>query len=85
MLVSVITFEIHDFNTSVSESFTMENTVENQEKVFGHRYTRNISFDKCFDFEFKRTEHVPVEFIDMGVWIALLPEIEAAMTIGEEN
>lgn len=72
MLISTITFEIHNFNTNISEIFMVENTIENQEKIFTHKYTRNIKFTKTFDFQFEKDVRIPVEFIEMDIWMRLL-------------
>lgn len=63
MLIPVIKFEIVDFKAGMVEEFFIENTIENQEKVFTNRYTRNITFDQAFDFEFIKKQHFPSEFI----------------------
>lgn len=74
MLIKTITFEIHNFQTHISELFVVENTPEMQEKILTHRYTRNIQFDQMQDFQFRREMRIPSEFIDMNIWIRLLSE-----------
>lgn len=69
MLVSTINFEIHNFTTHTSETFMVENTVENQEMIFTHSYTRNIKFMDMFDFEFARKNVIP-KFILFGATVA---------------
>lgn len=72
MLIPTITFEIHNFETHISEEFLVENTDENWEKILGHRYTRNIQITKTFEFQFEKDERMPVEFIEMATWMRLL-------------
>lgn len=67
MLISTIQFEIPESGT-----FLIENTIENQEKVFSHRFTRQIHFIKTFDFQFEREMRMPVEFIEPLILIAVL-------------
>lgn len=66
MLVDAITFEIHNSAKGIHEQFLIENTVWNQEKVFAHRFTRNIEFIPVFDFQFAREMRVPTEFISLS-------------------
>lgn len=66
MLISVISFEIHNPAAGIHDEFIIENTIWNQEKVFGHRYTRQIEFDQMFDFEFAKKRHIPAEMIDFS-------------------
>ncbi len=66
MLISTISFEIHDVRNNRLETCLIENTEANQHKVFTHRQTRNILFSKVFDFEFVQKRHMPVEFIDFS-------------------
>jgi hypothetical protein len=85
MLIKTITFEIPNLQDSTTEEFIVENTPENYEMVMTHRRTRNIKFDRAFDFEFEKIERMPVEFIDARVWLALLPEMEEMMTEEMDN
>lgn len=74
MLVPVIKFELN------GEEYVMENTVENQEKVFSHRLTRQIKFDKQFDWQ---EMHYPREFIEMETWVRMInadPELFAMVS-----
>ncbi len=63
-LVSTIQFDIHDFKSGISESFMVEATEDNYEKVLQHRFTRNIQFTKEFRHQFEREMSIPVEFIN---------------------
>lgn len=63
MLIEAIKFEIRDFQTGNFEEFTIENTIENQERVFTHRFTRNIHFVKEFDFQFNKEMRIPSDFL----------------------
>lgn len=71
MLIPVIKFEIHNFTTNISEQFIVSNTPENQELVFTHRNTRNITFDRMFDLQFETEMNMPLEFISMATWMQL--------------
>ncbi len=66
MLISVISFEIHDVKHNRLEKCTVLNTEDMQHKVFTHRNTRDIFFTKMFDFEFMQARHTPVEFISFS-------------------
>lgn len=66
MLISVIKFEIHNAAAGIHEEFIIENTIRNQEKVFTHRYTRQIEFDQMFSFQFAKEMRIPAEFIDFS-------------------
>jgi hypothetical protein len=79
-MLHVIRFDIHNYADNATEEFIIENTIENEELVFTHRYTRNIRFDKMLDFQFEKEMRTPVEFIDARVWLALLPLMENATT-----
>lgn len=72
MLTNVITFDIHDFTNHITESFVIENTLENQEKVFTHSFTRNIKFAEMFSFQYTKEMRMPIEFIKMDTWVRLL-------------
>jgi hypothetical protein len=63
MLIEAITFEIRDFKNGIQEEFVVENTIENQEKVFSHRLTRDIKFTKFLDFDFGRKMRIPSDFL----------------------
>jgi hypothetical protein len=73
-LTSVITFEIHNFTTHISEEFVIENTLDNQEMVFSHRNTRNIKFSQMFSFQYEKEMNMPLEFVSMDTWIRMLNE-----------
>ena len=82
MLINTISFEITYFRACTTESFLIENTLENQEKVFSHRYTRNIHFTQTFSFQFEKDMNMPVEFIEMNTWVAMVtanPDVFAAV------
>jgi len=83
MLIKTISFDIHDFNANTTESFLILDTIENQEFVFTHRYTRNIQFGKTFDIQLENDMRMPVEMISDSVWLALLPEMEKEMENSE--
>jgi hypothetical protein len=72
MLVSVISFEIPNRAMGTVDEFVIENTIENQEKVFSNRFTRAIKFFKMFDFELVKKMKMPASFIDPRILIALL-------------
>ncbi len=59
MLIQVIAFELKN------EQFEIENTVENQEKVFRNRFTRNIHFVNELDVAWPKKERIPVSFYDI--------------------
>lgn len=71
MQISTISFEIHNYNTQTFGEFLVENTIQNQEMIFSHRYTRNIQFGKTFDFQFEKEMSMPIEFIDMRILAAV--------------
>jgi len=82
MLVKTISFDIHNFTTSETEEFVIQNTIENQELVFGHRYTRNIKLTEMFNFEFERRMRMPIEFISELTWLRIVsanPELAQAV------
>lgn len=84
MLINTITFEIADFTNKTIEEFLIENTIENQEKVLSHRYTRSIRFTQTFDFQFEKEQTTPIEFIEMDIWVRLIntqPELFDAFLI----
>jgi len=64
MLTSAIKFEIRNIKAGIQEQFLILNTVWNQEKVFSHRYTREIEFVEVFDFQFAKEMRIPAEMID---------------------
>ncbi len=64
MLISTISFDVHDFKNNISQSFIVENTIENLELIEGHRFTRAISFAKEFDFDFNRKSKMPTFMIE---------------------
>lgn len=72
MLINTINFEIHDYKTQTFGEFMMENTIANQEMVFTHRFTRNITFGKEFDFDFEKKMSAPLEFIDERILAAIV-------------
>lgn len=72
MMVQTISFDIFDFTTHTPESFLVEHTLENEEKVLTLRNSRNIQFTKTLDFQFKREMHIPLSFIKMDTWVRLL-------------
>lgn len=80
MLISTISFEIRDFSTGEFEQFLVLNTIENQEMVFTHRFTRQIKIADMFEFQFNREMHMPIEFIDprilCGIANSLAPVAE---------
>lgn len=81
-LIAAIRFDIHDFQNNTTEEFLIENTIENQEKVLGHRKTRNIRFEKVFSFQFDKEMAMPLEFINNSTWVAMVnanPELFAAV------
>lgn len=63
MLIPTITFEIRNNEKGIVDEFVVENTIENQEKVFTHRFTRNIEFGQLFDFEFEKKQRIPSYFL----------------------
>lgn len=72
MLIKTISFEIHDFTNHISEKFLILNTEDNQERVFTHRFTRNIKFTETFAFQFEKDMAIPVEMIDITTWMQVL-------------
>jgi hypothetical protein len=82
MLIETITFEIQNFKNNTSESFMVADTIENQEMVLSHRFTRLIKFAKVFDFQFEKEMNIPIEMITADTWLRLLntqPELFAAV------
>jgi hypothetical protein len=79
MLISTIEFAITDFNTGISTEFLIEDTIENEDKVMAHPFTRCINYTKTFDFEFAKKETMPLEFIEMDTWLRLLNNPTPAM------
>lgn len=80
MLVNTIHFEIHNFQTSVSEKFVVIDSIENQEMILAHHYTRNIQFVQMFNFQFEKEMSIPTEMISMDTWMLMLnvnPELIA--------
>jgi hypothetical protein len=63
MLISTIQFEIRNVKENYCEQFVIENTLENQELVFTHRYTREIKFVEMLTFDFAKNIHIPAEFL----------------------
>lgn len=72
MLNNVMTFDIHDFKTNITESYVVLNTEDNQEKVLTHRFTRNIQFSQMFSFQFDKEMRMPIEFIEMDTWMRIV-------------
>lgn len=86
MLIETITFDIHDFKSNITESFIVENTIANQEMILTHRYTRNIKFDRMFDFQFESEMRMPIEFVTDETWMRLInsnPELFASVAAFE--
>lgn len=82
MLIPTISFEIHNFTTNTSEQYTVADTIENQELIFAHRYTRNIQFTKVFSFQFENEMAMPIEMISEDTWLRLAttnPELFAGV------
>jgi hypothetical protein len=71
MLIETIEFQIHDFSNNTTEEFLVENTIENQEMVFSHKFTRQIKFTKTFAFQFEKEMRIPAEMISMDTWMRL--------------
>lgn len=90
MQIEAIAFEIRDFSNGSFSEYLVENTIENQELINSHRFTRDIRFVKIFDFQFEKEETIPeffAEDIDMSVWITILnnnPELAATVAELEE-
>lgn len=63
MLIETITFEIHNAKEGIHEEFVVENTIEMQEKIFTHHFTRAIHFTKMFDFEYIKNQRIPSDFL----------------------
>jgi hypothetical protein len=79
MLIPTIEFAITDFNTGISTDYVIADTIENEDRVMAHKYTRCINYTKTFDFEFARKEVIPPEFIDMSIWALMLNSNSPAM------
>lgn len=75
MRIHTIEFDIHNFETNVSEHFIIEDTDENYEFVMSHRYTRDIHFSKMFDFQFEKDECLPIELISLETWVRMLDKL----------
>lgn len=80
MLTQIIRFEKGDYSTGVFEEFIVDNTVDNWELILSDRFTRNIKADQMQDFQFAREMNMPAEYVDMSIWVALLPEIKSALS-----
>lgn len=85
MLIPTISFEIHDFQNSISEQFLVNRTPENLEKILSHHFTRNIHFTKTFSFQFEKEMRIPVEMIDFRIWMAIVSQNPELTTIEFEN
>lgn len=72
MLIPVIKFEIHNYKDQIFGEFMVQDSVENQEMIFSHRYTRNITFEKVFSFQFEKEMAIPAEMISMDTWVRML-------------
>lgn len=83
MLIRTISFDIPNLRDNSTESFLIPDTIDNQEFVLSHRYTRNIRFGKTFDIQLEKDMRMPVEMISDVVWLALLPEMEKEMSESE--
>lgn len=79
MLINTIAFEIRNFNDGSFSEHLIENTLENQEKVFAHRFTRCIKFTQTFSFQFEREMSMPIEFIEMDTWVRMFEMYPATM------
>ena len=71
MLIPVIKFEIHNFAEQIFGEYMVSDTLENQEMIFSHRYTRNITFDRVFSFQFEKEMAIPAEMISMDTWVRM--------------
>jgi len=76
MLIETIQFEIHNFLNNTSDEYTIENTIENQEMVLGHRFTRQIHFVKMYDFQYEKEMRLPVEFLSPAVFITMFADVD---------
>lgn len=65
MLIEIITFEIRNFKNGTFADYVVENTPVNFELISAHKYTREISFGKMFDFEFVNNCKYP-QFIELA-------------------
>jgi hypothetical protein len=66
MMVQALSFEIANFRLKTVETYLVENTLENQEKYFTHRFTRELQLVQMFDFQFAKEKNVPADFINWG-------------------
>jgi len=64
MLIETISFRIFNNSFKTDEEYLIENTIENQEKVFSNRHTHGIEFTRTFDFQFEKTERVALSFVE---------------------
>lgn len=82
MLIETITFDIQNFDNSTAESFVVENTEINYEMICAHSFTRQIKFTKMFAFQYAKEMRMPLEFIEMKTWVAMVsayPELVATV------